>query len=88
MLQLKMGPHLALDASSTGDSYFVKMKLKSIYNTQLGERHPSMARCSRGFKVVSLPSNLFSKVYLSTGKKILGKSGYKGLCSGRGFIAA
>lgn len=64
-----MGPHLALDASSTGDSYFVKMKLKSIYNTQLREPRPSMPCCSWGFKVVSLPSNLFSKVSISAAKK-------------------
>lgn len=69
MIQLKTGPHLALDASSTGDSYFVKMKLKSTYNAQLREPRPSMPCCSRGFKVVSLPSNLFSKDYISAAKK-------------------
>lgn len=30
MIQLKTGPYLALDASFSGDSYFVKIKLKSI----------------------------------------------------------
>lgn len=45
------------------------MKLKSIYNAQLREPRPSMPCCSRGFKVVSLPSNLFSKVYISAAKK-------------------
>ena len=32
MIPLKTGPYLALDASSSGDSYFVKIKLKSISN--------------------------------------------------------
>lgn len=30
MIPLKTGPYLALDASSSGDSCFVKIKLKSI----------------------------------------------------------
>lgn len=33
MIPLQTGPDLTLDASSSGDSYFVKMKLKSISNT-------------------------------------------------------
>lgn len=45
------------------------MKLKSTYNAQLREPRPSMPCCSRGFKVVSLPSNLFSKDYISAAKK-------------------
>lgn len=32
MIPLQTGPCLALDASSSGDSYFVKIKLKSISN--------------------------------------------------------
>lgn len=33
MTPLQTGPSLTLDASSSGDSYFVKIKLKSISNT-------------------------------------------------------
>lgn len=32
MIRLKTGPSLALDASSSGDSYFVTMKLKPVSN--------------------------------------------------------
>lgn len=32
MIPLQTGPYLALDASSSRDSYFVKIKLKSISN--------------------------------------------------------
>lgn len=41
MIPLQMGPSFTLDASSSGDSYFVKIKLKSV---------PTMpaACCSRG----------------------------------------
>lgn len=73
------------------------MKLKSIYNTQLREPHPSMPCCSWGFKVVSLPSNLFSKVYISAAKKgtwqkriqrtLLGKGVYTSLKGAINLIA-
>lgn len=42
MIPLKTGPYLALDASSSGDSYFVKIKLKSICNV------PAVC-CSQGW---------------------------------------
>lgn len=42
MIPLKTGPYLALDASSSGDSYFVKIKLKSISNV------PAVC-CSQGW---------------------------------------
>lgn len=33
MIPLQMGPSFTLDASSSGDSYFVKIKLKSVPTT-------------------------------------------------------
>lgn len=33
MIPLQTGPSFTLDASSSGDSYFVKIKLKSVPNT-------------------------------------------------------
>lgn len=42
MIPLETGPYLALDASSSGDSYFVKIKLKSISNV------PAVC-CSQGW---------------------------------------
>lgn len=44
MIPLKTGPYLALDASSVGDSYFVKIKLKSICNVPAVCRSQGWAR--------------------------------------------
>lgn len=49
MIPLKTGPYLALDASSSGDSYFVKIKLKSISNV------PAVC-CSRGVEEALVPT--------------------------------
>lgn len=52
MIPLKTGPYLALDASSSGDSYFVKMKLKSISNV------PAPVCFSQGAGEVLAPAGL------------------------------
>jgi len=68
-----MGPHLALDASSTGDSYFVKMKLKSIYNTRLRE---GTRQCHAALEVSRLsvsPQTYFQRFIYQLKKRYLAK---------------